>query len=190
MYAEALGVDPSLETLAQWVSWADSSHYAQDDATAQYNLNQFWTAKSALDAATTQAHMIDIVYLDGLSHRVMGYIYMRQLVTADPSDMARIAGLEQQQFAQSSDEFSQTGHDMMASDDNLRAGGAASDASQVAANYVDDSIVTAIKDQASKTLDSAGSLITGASSLASLLSNPLVLVGLACAVGYVVWKSK
>ena len=187
MYAEALGVDPSLETLAQWVSWADSAHFqALNDTDAQYNLTQFWDGKAALDAATTSAHMADLVYLDGLAHNILGYILMKQLVAADPSAMADLTTQMQQSFAAAADDFTQTGHDQMASDASLRAGQAQTDSAQIATNYVDASLTTAIKDQYNKVLDATSSALSSA----SFLANPLVLLGLAALVGYLVIRGR
>ena len=178
VYAQSLKVNDALEALAHWVTWADQKHYAQDDAAALYNLNQFWAAKDALDSATAAQYQNDVVYLDALSHRVSGYIYMRKMVQADPSTISSLTDLMAEQFSLSSSEFEASGHAMAAADDALRAQQAQTDAAQTAAGYVDDSLVTAVKDRYNTVLDQAGSLITSAGSVLSFLSNPWVLGGI------------
>ena len=177
-YSDALGVDEALEDLAQWVTWADQAHTAGNDTDAEYNLNQFWSAKDALDADTTAANIEDVVYLDALSHRVSGYVYMRQMTDATPEQMAAIADNMKEQFSLSSSEFSQAGYPLQASHDALRAQQADSDAQQTKAGYIDASLVTAVKDRYHTVLQSAGSVIASAGTVASMLGNPLVLAGL------------
>ena len=178
-YASALGVDDSLETLAQYVTWADQEHSAQDDTTALYNLNQFWAAEAALDPKVYAAHTSDVVYLDALSHRVSGFIYMKSMITADPSQFQDIADNMAEQFSLSSTGFTQSGHTMAASHDALLAQQAQGTADSAKASYIDDSYTTAVVDQYNAVLTSTGSLLSSAGSVLSAFSNPYLLAGAA-----------
>ena len=186
-YAQQLGVDDSLESLAQWVVWADQAHFTTpfDDDAATYNLQQFWSEKAALDADTTNALMTDLVYLDALAHRVSGYIYMKQITKADPAQMPNLSAQMTQAFTTSSQEFAQTGHDQMSNDDAQKAGLAAGWAKDSAATWIDDSYTAAVRDTVNKELAGVGSVLNAAGSLASMLSNPLVLLGVAALAGFI-----
>lgn len=179
MYAEALGVDPLLEKSAQWVTWADQEHFqAHNDQSALYNLQQFWNQHEQ-DARVYPDLMKDLTYLDALSHRVMGYILMQSMTVGDPRDLPALTQEMQQQFALSSQEFAAAGKTMEASHDAVRADQAQTDADQISENYVDDSYVTAFRDQYEKVLDATGSALKNAGNVLGFISNPVVLAGIA-----------
>ena len=190
VYAQQIGVDDSLETGAQWVVWADQAHFTTpfDDNAATYNLQQFWSWKAALDTDTTNANMEDLTYMDALAHRVSGYIYMKAITTADPSDMPGLSAQMTQAFTTSSQEFTACGQDQMAADDAAKAGLSTQWAADTAATWTDTSYLAAVKSTVNSELNGVSSVINAAGSLASMLGNPLVLLGVAALAGFLLIK--
>lgn len=188
VYSDVYGVDDSLDDLAKFLQWADNSWATITDpdqrvAQTTSNLNQFWDAEKSYD--TTNG---GVIHLDAIAHRTLGFLYYMEMAWTDFPDKAKIPQLGQlahEQFQAAYNGFSQ-----VAGDENLAAAIARSDAAVIQdasdweANVVDDSYTAAVgarltelKDDAAKGLSLAG----------SILSSPLLYVGIAAVAALVLW---
>lgn len=159
MYAEVYGVDPSLEELAKWLQWADASwatvtgpdRYKQ----TQYNLEQFWKA------APSYPYDGGVIHLDGLAHRILGWLYYFQMGQADTPDVQNLANLAQQEFQRAYDDFNQVeGDETNAAQMLKRLGKVQADAQEWKANQVDTSYTAAFQAQIQKEEAAVGSALS------------------------------
>ncbi len=188
--AAAIGVDPSLDSLAAFIVQGQAAWATHDGATLNSLLQQFWTAEGALDPSTLQGQSAgslvggtlqdDVTALDAYSHRLLGYEYMWQMSQqeATPTTIPGILALEVPEFQKSSAEFAQVGLTMQSNNDALILSQANGWAAQSAASWIDDSFTAAVAQVVNNDLQAAGNLVSNVGSALSFLTSTPVIIGL------------
>ena len=95
--ADAMGVDPSLDSLAAYIVQGQTAWQTHDGATLNNLLQGFWSAAAGWNSSALQNQsygtllgqtiQADITALDGYSHRLLGFEYMFQMASAAPADI-------------------------------------------------------------------------------------------------------
>lgn len=186
--ADAMGVDPSLDSLAAYIVQGDAAWSTHDGATLNNLLQGFWSAATGWDPSVLQNQsygtllgqtiQADITALDGYSHRLLGFEYLFQMASAAPADIPGILALQVAQFQAAVNDWNAVGLTMQASHDQSILSQSSGWAQQDASAWIDTSYTAAVTAQVNNLITGAGNLISNAGSALSFLTSTPVLIGL------------
>jgi hypothetical protein len=188
--ADALGVDPSLDSIAAYIVAAQQAWTSHDAGTVNDQLQALWSAEAALDPSTLQGQSVgsliggtiqqDLTALDGYSHRILAFEYLWQIsqAGATPQNIPATAQLAATEFGRAVTDWNAVGLAVQAKNDALSQSQCASWGAQSAANWVDDSFTAAVIATVNSDIQAAGNLIGNVGSTLSFLTSTPVLIGL------------
>jgi hypothetical protein len=172
----AMGVDPSLDSLAAYIVQASNAYFAHDYSTMNSLLESFWSAESALNPGTTATFQNDVTKLDAYSHRFLGYEYWQQINSTDPNGIPAVLEQATEQFNTSVNEFNASGCNQQALDDSNILVQLQGWASQDAASWIDTSFMASVQQVVSQATSAAGNLISDAAgSIWDSIPTPVLL---------------